>query len=325
MRWLGWLAGASIVALLALLPAVAAAQQPEIVARATLDRTDATLGDRVRLTITVQHPDSVLVDIARPEATAAFRVVDDPPPKTTPGTRGGPSVTQFEFVIAAFGLGPQQLPALRLSWIDDNGVSGEQAVEAPPFTVASTLDPGDTELRPLKPQLSVEGAPFAWQLPAVIAASVVAVVAIAVTAVLLRRRRPAPVLVPAPEAALSIEDEARRRLEAMAAGRPLAAGDYDAYYGTISIVVRGYLQERFDFRATALTTPELERRMTREGVERWQARLVGGLLDRCDAAVYAGRRPDPASADHDLTVAFEIIELSRPHPEPEPEEAGVLR
>jgi hypothetical protein len=47
-------------------------------------------------------------------------------------------------------------------------------------------------------------------------------------------------------------------------------------------------------------------------VERWQARLVGGLLERCDAAVYAGQRPDPASADHDLTVAFEIIELARP-------------
>jgi hypothetical protein len=116
---------------------------------------------------------------------------------------------------------------------------------------------------------------------------------------------------------LSIEDTARRRLEAMAAERPLAGGDYDAYYGTISTVVRGYLESRFDFRATALTTPELERRMTRQGIERWQARLVGGLLDRCDAAVYAGRRPDPASADHDLTVAFEIIELSRPQPETE--------
>ncbi len=102
----------------------------------------------------------------------------------------------------------------------------------------------------------------------------------------------------------------------MALANPLRARDYDTYYGTISIVIRGYLQERFGFPATALTTRELERRMTAEGVERWQARLVGGLLDRCDRAVYARRRPDPASADHDLTVAFEIIELSRQQPEP---------
>ena len=40
--------------------------------------------------------------------------------------------------------------------------------------------------------------------------------------------------------------------------------------------------------------------------------LVAGLLERCDDAVYAHRYPDFASADHDLTVAYEIVELSRP-------------
>ena len=60
------------------------------------------------------------------------------------------------------------------------------------------------------------------------------------------------------------------------------------------------------------TAAQLQTRMEGRGVERRQARLVAGLLDRCDAAVYAHRNPDPASADHDLTVAFEIVELSRP-------------
>jgi hypothetical protein len=78
--------------------------------------------------------------------------------------------------------------------------------------------------------------------------------------------------------------------------------------------VRSFLQEEFGLGARALTTPELQQRMVALGVERWQARLVSGLLDRCDGAVYAHRRPDPASADHDLTVAFEIIELSSPRP-----------
>jgi hypothetical protein len=86
--------------------------------------------------------------------------------------------------------------------------------------------------------------------------------------------------------------------------------------------MRDYLEQRYAFTATALTTPELNRRMTNEGVGRWQARLTGGLLERCDAAVYAGRRPDPASADHDLTAAFEIIELSRSRQE-QPAEGGV--
>ncbi len=309
---------AVVLVLLACGPANAWAQLPEIVARASIDRTDATLGDRVQITVTAQHPDSVLIEVEPPQGSNALRVIDRLPPTTTPGTRGGPSVTQFEFVVAMFGVGPQQLPPLRLRWVDEQGLDGEQTVEVPALTISSTVDDRDTALRPLKPQLSIGGAPFAWQLPAAAAAVVVVVVAVGVSAAIgLRRRRHPVEAIPEPEPSLTAEDEARRRLEAMAAARPLAAGDYDAYYGTISGVVRGYLQQRFAFRATALTTPELERRMTGKGVERWQARLVGGLLDRCDAAVYAGRRPDPASADHDLTVAFEIIELSRPRPEAE--------
>ena len=68
----------------------------------------------------------------------------------------------------------------------------------------------------------------------------------------------------------------------------------------------------------------LERRMTGHGVDRWQARLVAGLLDRCDAAVYARRYPEPASADHDLTLAYEIVELGRPEVSVPAEEAAVL-
>ena len=87
---------------------------------------------------------------------------------------------------------------------------------------------------------------------------------------------------------------------------------YRHFYGELSIAVRAYLAERFGFNATALTTAELSRRFEQVGVGRWQARLASGLLERCDAAVYARARPDPASADHDLTVAYEIVELSRP-------------
>ena len=88
--------------------------------------------------------------------------------------------------------------------------------------------------------------------------------------------------------------------------------DYESYYGGLALTVRTYLAARFGFNAHALTTRELERRMVSHGVDRWQARLVGGLLERCDDAVYVRRYPEVASADHDLTVAYEIVELSRP-------------
>jgi hypothetical protein len=218
-------------------------------------------------------------------------------------------------VLALFALGDTQLQPLRVTWLNAEGVTGEEFVPVPPLVVQSVSQPSDTELRPLKPQLAVAGAPPAWQHPA-LAAGVLVVLAV-VTGLAYRRirkRRATPELAPPPDEAATAEGVARRRLQELATVSPLARGDYDHYYGTISLVVREYLHERFTFGAHALTTPELQQRMVSRGVERWQARLVGGLLDRCDGAVYAGRHPDPASADHDLTVAFEIIELSRPEP-----------
>jgi hypothetical protein len=39
---------------------------------------------------------------------------------------------------------------------------------------------------------------------------------------------------------------------------------------------------------------------------------VGGLLEQCDAVVFAGYRPALERAELDLTAAFEVVEMSRP-------------
>ncbi len=57
--------------------------------------------------------------------------------------------------------------------------------------------------------------------------------------------------------------------------------------------------------------------MLKRGLDRWQVRVASGLLEQCDAVVYAQYRPAPERADADLTAAYEIVEMSRPEPEPE--------
>jgi hypothetical protein len=173
-------------------------------------------------------------------------------------------------------------------------------------------------LRPLKPQVSIAGAPPAWVRPAIAAAGLVALGLLVGLALLWRRARTADDTVEAIPVDTSPERIARDALDALGAQGALrvqsgtARLDYPEYYGGLATTVRTYLSARFGFNAYALTTTELERRMVSHGVDRWQARLVGGLLERCDDAVYAHRYPDFASADHDLTVAYEIVELSRP-------------
>jgi hypothetical protein len=83
-----------------------------------------------------------------------------------------------------------------------------------------------------------------------------------------------------------------------------------AAYRQLAAIVRGVLGRQYSFPAKALTTRELARRMEAEGVDRWQSRLVSGLLEECDAVVYAGYRPALERREADLNMAREIVEAA---------------
>lgn len=305
------LIGAVALAVIFVTPQVPArAQEPApLTIEVSLDPPAATLGDRVRLVVRVTHDAEVRVTVAPPRATSDLVLVSQDAPVTQPGDTPE-ATTEFAFTLAAFQTGPIALGSVEVSWVRADGASGSESVVLPTLVIESLVPPFETELRPLKPQAEIGGAPAAWQRDevAVAAAAGSALVLAGLLALWLRSRRHP---LSAPRADTAIEDAARRELQAIGAAGHLARGEFDEYYGRISLAVRQYLAARFGFPAIALTTTELRSRMPGRGVERWQARLVQGLLERCDAAVYAHRYPDPASADHDLTVALEIVEITR--------------
>lgn len=292
---------------------VALAQEAPIDVRVDLEPRRATLGDRVRLTVTVVHGDAVLITAEPPEPREGLTLVETVP-VTTVVQADGQLRSEFGFTFAAFELGVLQPAAVRILWLHEDGRSGSTQVLPPPFEVASAAVGDPSALRPLKPQAEYGEPPAAWVRPAIAGGAVAVLLLVGGLALWLRRRRtPEPVAAPVVVAA-GPEADARRALEELASSGLLQAGDFGTFYGTIAVVMRRYLEARFVFPATALTTPELDARMDDAGIERWQSRLAEGLLDRCDAAVYAGYVPDPVAADHDLTVAFEIVELSRDRP-----------
>ena len=303
--------------------AAVAQEPPTPEVTASLQPRAATLGEHVRLVVTVRHSQELLISSSEPARAEDIElltsgveelVFDDPIDGVA-----GMATTSFEFTIAAFRLGDLRPGDIEVSWLGTDGRTGSTSVRPPILRILPVRAEGDEELRPLKPQVSAGDAPAWWQGPELpIAVGVFALAAVGIVA--WRRRKPAeavPAIVLSDEA--SPEDRARARLDALQ-GLALAQPDeYRHFYGELSIAVRAYLEERFGFTATALTTGELRARYDAAGIGRWQARLVDGLLERCDAAVYARAQPDPASADHDLTVAYEIIELSRPRRRDVPE------
>ena len=305
--------------LLAWPPSAAFAQEtpaaPALDISVAFDPSSAALGERTRLTISVRHADDLLISVAAPRRATGLDIMDASP-AAIQSAGDELLVTTVSYLMAGFTLGELQPGDLSVRWLRADGTAGSVAVAAPPLLVQSTLRPDDAELRPLKPQATISGAPSPWHRPAAGAIGTLALLGGGAWLIVARHRK----LASEPAPAATAEDLARRLLDRLTAESLLGDREFDDYYGTISVVIRGYLQHRFDFRATAMTTGELRSRMISRGVGRWQARLVSGLLDRCDAAVYAGRYPDPASADHDLTVAYEVVELSgRDHAGPSEE------
>jgi hypothetical protein len=303
------------VAMLASRAAVApvfAQAPPTIDVQTAFDTQAVTVGQRTRLVVTVRHAQELIITVEKPAQTAQDLDLVSADPGITQFDAAGPdATTTYSFVIAAFALGSVQPGPIRVAWLRADGTTGAITVQPPALNVVPTRAANDEQLRPMKSQVGVPGAPPAWERLAIPGGVLVALAGVAgLTLIWLRRRRSRTVEYVPPD--VSAERRAREQLDGLVVPSRNASERYQHFYGAISYAVREYLQARFGFNATALTTRELEQRMVDRGVGRWQARLVSGLLDRCDAAVYAHDYPDPASADHDLTLAYEVVELSRP-------------
>lgn len=272
---------------------------------AVFDPPTTLLGQHTWLKISVQHGNDLLISVSNPRQTNNLKVLNTFPP--TMEAVDEDIITTFVYEIAGFSLGQIQPREFHVSWLSSDGTTGTVGLLPPPLIVQSTLTGNDAELRTLKPQVEIHGAPAQWRQPLTIAAVLGSLALMSTTTLIVLTRRHGKLEHRPTETA---EESARHSLNRLSSESLVVDRDFDDYYGTISVVIRDHLQHHFGFGATAMTTDELKSLMISSGIGRWQARLVSGLLDRCDAAVYAQDYPDPASADHDLTVAYEIINLS---------------
>jgi hypothetical protein len=282
-----------------------------------------TVGDHVTYTIVLEVDTGTGVAIAAAGLPPEVALVDRPKMTRVPLTDGREQVT-ISFVLAPFIAGEVLVPPVPVRFTQPGGEAGILDTPGTVIDVTSVLpQAGQVSPRELKPQAEIGAAPPTWPLP--VAAALVALLVLLVIVLLLRRRvkkyvvtraqRRAPVFV-------GPEDAARARLDA--AGAAYAAdGQLVPYYTVLGNTTREYLTQRYGFPAFALTTRELETAMLRLGVDRWQIRVASGLLEQCDAVVYARYRPASERADADLTAAYEVVEMSRPQPRPVGEEREV--
>lgn len=291
LRFLGGAIAASVLAF-----GGASAQQPGDATRMSAD--SALTGEQVTLTLEVLAPAGSTVE---PDpANASWNGVEIVRiGSVTSAELGDSTLHTLELVVTGFTPGERAFqPAV---FVVLGTESSSRLLPAAELTIIPTLSPGDPlEISPIAPPVSIGGeqSPLLWPAVAVggLVAAGVAGLVITWAARRMRRAQPAPV------EAVGIA------APTLAAAEALIERDTVTAYRTLAATVREVLGLRYGFPARALTTNEMDRRMLLAGVDRWQARLVTGLLEECDAVVYAGYRPAAERRQADLTMAREIVE-----------------
>lgn len=319
MRLLAALALALLLLILSL--PMASAGGPQLVEVEVRNADGLTVGDRFQLHLEIAHDPGT--EIAFPASAQAGDI--DVVSLTPPATReeGGRLITSATYELAAFNVGPLIVGPIAVDVLDAGGQALQQLIIDPqPIEVLSTTGSNQAvlQLRDIEGQYEpAESAPAQARPYLIAGAVVVAVALIAVSVFFLWRRSRRPT---AEEPRLTPEEQAATDLEALAAGG-LLAGRPGENYARLSRAVRTYLAARYGFPALSSSTREIEREMLARGLDRWQARLVSGLLSGCDDVVFAGYQPAPERAASDITLAYQIVEMTeQPDRTPAPAPAG---
>ena len=289
------------------LAAMDQAEAPAVVVRASVDRTEVTIGDPIRYTISVTAPAGVEVEIPLlGEQLGDFTVLDfgDLPPRT----ENDRVVTSRWFRLTIFQTGQHLLPGPTIRYrqpaeeprrIDGNDVS---------ITVTSLLAQADqnSTIRDIKPP---EALPFDWRPYGLAALAVLALAGLG-SGLFFYLRRPSPAVAPPAPAAYQVAVEALRRLRAQGL---IEKNQFETYYVSLSAIVREYLEEGLQLRAPEMTTEEFLSAAARDSqLSAVQQDRLAEFLSQADLVKFARHRPGLDESETAYRAARRFIEETRP-------------
>lgn len=286
---------------------------------AEVDTTVVTVGDRVTMTITVDHPAAARARLPDSIAAGPFEVVGRRalPVETTEGGLR----SSFEVTITAFELGELEVPRLPVEVVSPGGSVETLQTDRFGIEVVSVGVDESGDLREIRGPLGIPIS--AW----VLAMSVLVPLLVAVLLYFLIRRlrpqregppRPALGEIPRPPHEVALE-----ALAALEASSLLERGQVKEYHIVASDILRTYVEERFRVDALEMTTREVLDGLSRVGADASFRVGLRTFLEACDLVKFAKVRPGADESSSALELGRRIIRESAASVELRPEPVGV--
>ena len=265
-----------------------------------------TVGDPVRLLVTVLHTAESRVVWPDPFELDPFELVDQRP--LEPVAEGNRVQSSMELTLTAFALGELRVPAFEVEVVDAAGDSVRLTSEVAVIRVESVgLDEG-ADIRDIKGPLAI---PFSMMtlLPWLVGLAILGAAAYWLYRRYRRRTRPdrpVPVVPPRPAHEIAYES-----LDALEASGLLQLGKVKTYHIRVSDILRVYTEDRFDVDAMEMTTGEVLVELDRARVARGVVGDFRQLLDRCDLVKFAKFRPDASACRHLVPLGRQLVDVTK--------------
>ena len=304
---------------LCLLMCAASRVQAQSRVRSDVDTTLVTVGDRISLTVWVDHPAGATVTWPDSIDVAPFEVLGAQALPTE--TEGDQARSGAVIALAAFELGELEIPSFDISVTDADG--GVEVLTTDRFGI-EVVSVGADESGDIR---EIRG-PFAIALSAVRvgAFALVLLALIALLYVLFRRLRRSTVSDPTsspPAPARPAHEIALEAFAKLESSPMLERGQVKEYHIEASDILRRYVEARFGVTALEMTTWEIIAGLERAGADQEFIDGLRGFLDQCDLVKFAKVRPGADESCGALEAGRALVEESIPSVEPEAPEMQV--
>jgi hypothetical protein len=287
---------------------------------AEVDTTLVTVGDRIHLTVSVEHPVGARVVWPDSLDLGPFDVLGaEALPTATEGDRVR---TGAVLTLAAFELGELEIPSFSVRVEGPGEASQTLATDRFGVEVVSVGTDEGGDIRDIHGPLAIPVG--------VVTVGLWALVLLALLGVAfwlgrrMRRGRGGPPTARAepPRPPHEIALEALARIEA---SPMLERGQVKEYHIAVSETLRIYVEARFGVPALEMTTREVVQGLEVVSAPQGFIDALRRFLDRCDLVKFAKVRPDQGASRETLALGRDLVESTVPVPEDAPSSSAVPR